>query len=982
MASAKNSNSVIGINLNEDNTCNPSEGELKTSEDAESSRNLLMGIKKTLEEAGNSCNPLMGVQTEAVRHPGPMVVSTGQHDRKGHGGVCADLNEISEEISEDSVLSEVKRVKEAGSGASIVTSSAKLGDVVNGSVKFGDVDNGADALKATLSGKADEEQDLGIKARCIALQNYQDLGTLSGQTTELCVTGEGNHIEEPKGRPIEEPFDQHGDLNIAKSSNLSPLEETSNSIQDPNRVQEKDNSSEIPFRSDAPMKRCTVLFASATTNVDPTQGSSSAQDATKSDGEKHSVQLPYEAKASSPNCIPKEHKFSVGDLVWCKVKYHPWWPGQIFDPSDASEAARQLQKKDRLLVANFGDQTFAWCELSNLKPFRENFAELAKLSTGKVFCNGVDKALNELARQEQFGLTCSCLSGKTQSTLKNKLISNGLREGAVVDNHRRFSLAATAFDPWKLLTYVRELAESPFTDNNLDITTFRAQVHCFYAGQRHFAFGETSSEVLLKHASISENQFATTKNVKSNNSSPGKHRQSSNGRQSSRKKKKLFGGSQGYESEQDDLPLNNSTETRKRAPKEKEGWYGRKLSQSTSKKQRKNEYIFASGGYRKGAKGWQEKQNMHTASPITENAQGDTKKVPKAFKIGECIRKIASQLTGSPPIIKSVDPAVEKTLEDREKAKLESMENIPRSPSNWIKSPLPFKKDFSIKESLFELFLVAQSPIYFLGENDIFSRVTNIFLRFRGEAYEKDSVYPSYRRASKSSSKLTVSPRIDDSDDSNWSDTTNASKPKGHRLRRRRKKVESQAKDSENKPKRRVRSSDSTPSKKVKKLKDNIRSPDTTLSKELPHSAANNLTDSPQESPTALFMKFPPGFAFPSETELKEMFVHYGQISETQFFSDSGCAQVIFRKCSDAEAAFYGATANKVFGPATVSFRLRYLTSRRKTDTVQTEDPREAEIGILSEGENTSRNLGDVKENEGQPHASGVSVVEAVGASN
>lgn len=980
MASVKNSNSLIGINLNEDNSCNPSEVELKTSEGSENSRNPLMGIRTTSEEADSSSISFMGIQPEGVRHPGPMVVPPGLHDRKGLGGVCADLNEISEEIAEDLVLPEVKRVKEAVSGASIIDSSAKIGDAVNGSTMFRDTANGSDAVKTILCGKADKEQNLGIKSRCIALQNCEDSGTLSGHTTEICVPQEGNRAEEPKVSPMEEPFDQHGDLNVAKSSNLCPLEGTPGSLRDPNCLLEIDHCREIPFGADAPMKRCSAVFVSGTTNLDQKQGSSSAQDGTKSDGEKHSVELP---KASSPNCISKYHKFSVGDLVWCKVKYHPWWPGQIFDPSDASEAARQMQKKDRLLVANFGDQTFAWCELSNLKPFRENFAELAKLSTGKVFCKGVDKALNELARQEQFGLTCSCLSGKTRNTLENKLISNGLREGAVVVNHRRFSVAATAFDPWKLLTYVRELAESPFTDNNLEITMFCAQVHCFYAAQRHFAFGETSSEVLLKHASSSENLFSTPKHVKGNNSSPGKHGQSSSRRQSLRNKKKLFGGSQDYDSsEQDDVPLKNSTETPKRARKEKEGWSGRKLSQSTSKKQRKNEYAFASGGYRKGAKGWQEKQTMHAASSIIESAQGDTKKVPKSFKIGECLRKIASQLSGSPPIIKSVDPAFEKTLEDREKAKLGSMGNIPRLSSNWIISPLSFKEDFSIKESLSELFLVAQNPIYFLGENDILSRVGYIFLKFRDEVYEKDSLYPSYRRAIRSSCKLTVSPSIDDSDESNWSDTAVASRPKGQRVRRKRKRAESQAKALENKPKRRVRSSDSTPSKKVRKLNDHIRLPDTTSSKEVPHSAANNLTDSTQESSAALFMKFPPGFAFPSETELKEMFGHYGQIAETQFFSDSGCAQVIFRNCSEAEAAFYGATANKPFGPEAVSFRLRYLTSRKKTDTVQIEDPRDSETTILKGDENTSRDLVGVKENEGQPHVSGVSIVEAIGASS
>ena len=58
--------------------------------------------------------------------------------------------------------------------------------------------------------------------------------------------------------------------------------------------------------------------------------------------------------------LPKERgEFSVYDMVWGKVKSHPWWPGQIFDLSDSSVEAKKHLKKDRHLVAYFGDRTFA-----------------------------------------------------------------------------------------------------------------------------------------------------------------------------------------------------------------------------------------------------------------------------------------------------------------------------------------------------------------------------------------------------------------------------------------------------------------------------------------------------------------------------------------------------------------------------------------------------------------------------------------------
>ncbi|GJT97192.1 tudor/PWWP/MBT superfamily protein isoform 1 [Tanacetum coccineum] len=44
---------------------------------------------------------------------------------------------------------------------------------------------------------------------------------------------------------------------------------------------------------------------------------------------------------------PRENKgyFAMSDLVWGKVRSHPWWPGQIFDPADASEQAVKHHKK-------------------------------------------------------------------------------------------------------------------------------------------------------------------------------------------------------------------------------------------------------------------------------------------------------------------------------------------------------------------------------------------------------------------------------------------------------------------------------------------------------------------------------------------------------------------------------------------------------------------------------------------------------------
>ena len=104
-----------------------------------------------------------------------------------------------------------------------------------------------------------------------------------------------------------------------------------------------------------------------------------------------------------------ENEFSITDLVWGKVRSHPWWPGQISDPADASEKAVKYYKKDCFLVAYFGDRTFAWNDASLLKPFRPHFSQIEKQSNSEAFQNAVSCALDEVKRRVELGLACSCI---------------------------------------------------------------------------------------------------------------------------------------------------------------------------------------------------------------------------------------------------------------------------------------------------------------------------------------------------------------------------------------------------------------------------------------------------------------------------------------------------------------------------------------------------------------------------------------------
>ena len=94
-------------------------------------------------------------------------------------------------------------------------------------------------------------------------------------------------------------------------------------------------------------------------------------------------------KEKEVNDEEKEGEYKVSDLVWAKVRNFPWWPGQIFDPSSATDIARKHSNKKGFLVAYFGDQTFAWNEKSKIKPFRKNFSKMQKQSGSKKFHHAV-----------------------------------------------------------------------------------------------------------------------------------------------------------------------------------------------------------------------------------------------------------------------------------------------------------------------------------------------------------------------------------------------------------------------------------------------------------------------------------------------------------------------------------------------------------------------------------------------------------------
>ncbi|KAL5985567.1 hypothetical protein ACLOJK_027552 [Asimina triloba] len=180
------------------------------------------------------------------------------------------------------------------------------------------------------------------------------------------------------------------------------------------------------------------------------------------------------------------HEFGVGEFVWGKIKSHPWWPGQIYDPSDASGYAGKFCRRDRFLVAYFGDRTFAWCDPSQLKPFLDDFEQMSKQSNSLGFVNALEEALNELGRCVESEMICSCVPEETSMGLSRPpAVNAGIKEGVTIPKGHINELSITEFQPANFLARLREIAEVVSLIDLLEFTVLRSQLTAFHRAKGH-----------------------------------------------------------------------------------------------------------------------------------------------------------------------------------------------------------------------------------------------------------------------------------------------------------------------------------------------------------------------------------------------------------------------------------------------------------------------------------------------------------------
>ncbi|KAL6142607.1 hypothetical protein ACLB2K_060884 [Fragaria x ananassa] len=197
--------------------------------------------------------------------------------------------------------------------------------------------------------------------------------------------------------------------------------------------------------------------------------------------------------------------FEVGDMVWGKVKSHPWWPGHIFNEAFATSQVRRTRREGHVLVAFFGDSSYGWFDPAELIPFEPHFAEKSRQTNYRNFARAVEEAVDEASRRCGVGFVCKCRNPynfRTTSVPGYFVVDVPDYEHGAVYSTDQIKKARDGFNPAELVSLVKQLAKSPvqgdqkslnFIKNKATMFAYRKAVFEEYDETYAQAFGARSS---------------------------------------------------------------------------------------------------------------------------------------------------------------------------------------------------------------------------------------------------------------------------------------------------------------------------------------------------------------------------------------------------------------------------------------------------------------------------------------------------------
>ncbi|KAL4333872.1 hypothetical protein GQ457_07G020220 [Hibiscus cannabinus] len=156
--------------------------------------------------------------------------------------------------------------------------------------------------------------------------------------------------------------------------------------------------------------------------------------------------------------------FEVGDMVWGKVKSHPWWPGHIFNEAFASPSVPRTRREGHVLVAFFGDSSYGWFDPAELVPFDLHFFEKSQQTNSRTFVKAVEEAMDEASRRCAIGLACKCrnpYSFRPTNVQGYFAVDVPDYEPNGIYSVNQIRNARTSFNPSETLSFVKQLATAP-----------------------------------------------------------------------------------------------------------------------------------------------------------------------------------------------------------------------------------------------------------------------------------------------------------------------------------------------------------------------------------------------------------------------------------------------------------------------------------------------------------------------------------------
>ncbi|KAH7847380.1 hypothetical protein Vadar_025441 [Vaccinium darrowii] len=451
----------------------------------------------------------------------------------------------------------------------------------------------------------------------------------------------------------------------------------------------------------------------------------------------------------------EEHEYFVGDFVWGKIKGYPWWPGQIYDPSDASEYARKYNRsqRERLLVAYFGDRSFSWCHPSQLKPFDEGYEEMSKQTDSKSFLNALQKAVEGIGRLVELKLTCSCVSDDENQF---RLAENaGIKQGVVVPECGTRRISIPPHGPARVIATVKYIAEVGSTTSMLDLSVLRSFLSAFYrakGGHKLAVYQEPLQIQELENKNRDGNEVSDVSDI----SSPGEEIKGglvpgdlgfgqTNQRlfqKCHRRKKKSVAK---LVKEHEVIEPNGKRKRKHAPPSSRKRGRKEEAELSGSPKYAEDEVLSAKHGSGGGEEEEEEEEetkqdkvsSIENGDKIAEEGNenvcvAESEKI--AEPLGERMIRVANQLIGSPPIAKCSGEIFQE--------KLPNEFDNPRNPHPPHDS---MEIDAYIKEVVSEQRSAAQNPIY-LGEKNSVDRFVLFISAFRSALFLEGSNYKMYHR--------------------------------------------------------------------------------------------------------------------------------------------------------------------------------------------------------------------------------------------